>query len=57
MVGVRCHSPVEGSWITEPEVTFRVKVHGPDQELQYGSGAHNLGQESQSDSGIHGPGD
>lgn len=56
MVTVKCHSQVEGSWVTELDVTFRVKFHGPDQELQYGSRAHNLGQESQSDSGGHGPG-
>lgn len=55
MVRVKCHSQVKGSWVTESDVTFRVKVHGPDQELQYGSGDYSLSQESQSDSG--GPGD
>lgn len=57
MVRFKCHRQVEGSGATESEVTFRVKGGGPGQDLQYGSEAHNLGQESQSDSEGQGPED
>lgn len=57
MVRFKCHRQVEGSGATESEVTFRVKGGGPGQDSQYGSEAHNLGQESQSDSEGQGPED
>ena len=41
--------------ITEGEVTFRAKGHGPDQKLHSDRGS-SLGQESQSCSGGCGPG-
>ena len=41
--------------ITEAEVTFRAKGHGPDQKL-HSDGGSSLGQESQSCSGGCGPG-